>query len=176
MAVVGGRRIELKQSASCSGSVPNDPISKLMYYLATVDYLLNAGIPRRLKDYPHYFLLNHEEIKSVVTLSLLFSLEELIKHNIIIIAPELCPTHQNTYYELSDKRVNVVVDRNIVLGERHIQVHKFMAIKNEWGINFYINPLRELLVVQPAQKPITYSNQNYNNNNTADFGGCCLLI
>lgn len=188
MALVGGRRVELTRTDSSPCTVPDNPIARLMYYLEQVDSLLNIGFKNRIKDYSSYYLLDEEEKTAVVVASLLFSLDELMKHNVIIIAPELCREYSNEFYRLSDSRVNVIVDSDFMIGEKRVQVHKFMAIKEMWAMKNYINPIKTILNEQnkpkqsrppqprPTQsRPVTYTNHNSNDDYEADTD-CCLLI
>lgn len=176
MALIGGRQIGISESDTITVQIPDNPIAHLMYYLETIDNLINAGFPSRIKNYLRYYDLTVDEQAAIIVLSAAFSIDKFIDNHIIVIAPELTKGSSNAFYEISDTRVNVFVDRQCVIGDKKVTVLKIMAIKEKWAIDHFFNPMKFFMSqLKPEPTPIR-SSYSYSRIEERSCCSSCLLI
>ena len=126
--------------------VPKDDVAKLMYYLSCVDAVINYNEIDKLTDYDNYDLLTVEDITELFKLVLLFNPEIFINAGIFIIDESLLPEGMgNQFYEITDERIGLHVDDEILIGGRTVKVLKVMACDEGWLKRNYINPWRNIL-------------------------------
>ena len=126
-------------------TVPNDNIAKLMYYLDCVLLVIEYDGSNKLTDYQHYYNLNNEEKKAVIQLALLFNPKLFIDSSIFIVSEDLLPdSSDNKFYKITDERIGVHVNQNIMIGGRTVKVLNIMACNTSWLNRNYFTPLERI--------------------------------
>lgn len=137
------------QQTGVSVTVPNNPCARLMYYLNTINGLVNlTDACPDLKRYVYnkykndYFLNRDEKLK-------LFALcdtikPELLNNKLIFNIPELCGDNSNEYYKITDSRARMLATEDFVIMGKRVQVLEIMTYKDIWLKRNYYNPLVEL--------------------------------
>ena len=102
-------------------SVPNDNVAKLMYYLSCVDIVINYNEIDRLTDYQNYDLLTKDDMVELFKLVLLFNPKIFIDAGIFIIDESLLPYDlDNQFYKITDERIGIYVNDEIMIGGKII--------------------------------------------------------
>ena len=157
-------------------SVPGNKLAKLMYYLRCVFTVIQIDEDTRLTDFENYYDLTKEEEQTVLGLCALFNPKVMTELSLFIIAPELIPEGKiNQFYQLTDEKVGVHVNSEVVIGGRVIKVLKIMACKPIWIERFFGEPVDEYSRPQlpPPTNYTNYENYNYDyNNNRGCSEGC----
>ena len=126
--------------------VPKDDVAKLMYYLSCVDAVINYNEIDRLTDFGNYDLLSVEDLTELFQLVLLFNPEIFVKAGIFILDESLLPVGMgNQFYEITDERIGLHVDDEILIGGRTVKVLKVMACSENWLKRNYFNPWKNIL-------------------------------
>ena len=60
--------LDLQQVKGSKADVPNNDITKLMYYLKSVFYVIQYDVDKKLVDFMNYYNLTNEEEETVVLL------------------------------------------------------------------------------------------------------------
>ena len=163
-------------------TVPDNKLAKLMYYLQCVFNVIQIDESTRLTDFENYYDLTKEEEQTVLGLCALFNPKVMIELSLFIVAPELVPEgRRNQFYQLTDDRIGVHVNSEVVIGGRVIKVLEIMACTRNWlEANFY-DPVDEYSSPQ-LPPPSDYTSNDYNrNSNYSSYGnynynnndGCC---
>ena len=104
-------------------SVPDDDVAKLMYYLSCVDTVINYNEIDKLTDYQNYDLLTVDDMTLLFKLVLLFNPKIFIDAGIFIIDESLLPYDlDNQFYKITDERINIYVNDEIMIGGRNVKV------------------------------------------------------
>jgi hypothetical protein len=136
--------------------VPQNDIARLMYYLSCVDTVINYGKEDMYTDYEHYYLLTGPERIELIKLVTLFNPKFFTDVGIFIVDPNLVPDDMcNQFYEITDERIGLHLDEEIMIGGRSVKVLKVMACKTSWLYTYYINPLKNILKPPPPPPPKT---------------------
>ena len=126
-------------------SVPNDNVAKLMYYLYCVDIVINYNEIDRLTDYQNYDLLTKDDMVELFKLVLLFNPKIFIDAGIFIIDESLLPYDlDNQFYKITDERIGIYVNDEIMIGGRNVKVLKVMACNEDWLMRNYFTPWENL--------------------------------
>ena len=126
-------------------SIPDNDYAKLMYYLSCVDTVINYGKSDMLSDYQHYYLLNPAQKEVLVKTCEMFNPKIFIKSGIFIIDEKLLPNNlSNQFYKITDQRIGINVNQEIIIGGRVVKVLKVMACNINWLEKYYINPLKNI--------------------------------
>ena len=178
-------------------TIPNNDIAKLMYYLSCVDTVINhnqEGEDDILTDYKHYYLLSENEKDLVLTLVSLFNPLIFIDSGVFIVDPNLVPEGaDNEFYKVTDQRIGVHVEDEIMIGGKWVKVLNIMACNTDWLYKFYINPLNNFNRIDynkyrqyaPAPKPEPIYSQpsshnisfnSYHSGRKSDDDCCCLIF
>jgi len=159
--------------------IPNNDIAKLMYYLDCVMAVLDYNQDSKFTDYEHYYNLNVNEQNAVCALALLFNPKILLDAQIFIVNPSFVPSGtSNQFYKITDERVGVHVNQEVVIAGRAIKVLKIMACKQDWINYYYLDPITRI----SNKEKNYYVNNNprrvyYSNNNDNQFcKKCCTSI
>ena len=163
--------------------VPNNDIAKLMYYLDCVFAVIEYEQDSKFTDYQHYYNLNVNEQNAVCALALLFNPKILIDAKIFIVDPNLVPAGtSNQFYKITDQRVGIHVNEEVMIAGRAIKVLKIMACKQAWLNSYYLGPIERINNRYQAKEKNYYVN-NYpnteyysNNNNNQRCKKCCTTI
>ena len=127
-------------------SVPDDDVAKLMYYLSCVDTVINYNEIDRLTDYENYDLLSVDSMAELFKLVLLFNPKIFIETGIFILDEYLLPYgFDNQFYQITDERIGIHVNNEIMIGGRTVQVLKVMACNQRWLDRNYFRPWNNLL-------------------------------
>jgi len=157
-------------------TVPDNNLAKLMYYLACVFKVIQYDQSSRLTDFQRYYSLSKEEEQTVLGLVALFNPKIMTDLSLFIVAPNLVPSDMsNEFYQITDDRIGVHVNSEVVIGGRVVKVLKIMAMTEEWIYYYYINPAKSYTEPKLTSSS-NYNSNNYkttNNNNNNNQGGCC---
>ena len=162
-------------------TVPDNSLARLMYYLDCVFTVIQYDQSSRLTDYQNYYLLSKEEEQTVLGLVALFNPKIMSDLSLFIVSRDLVPYgSSNEFYQITDDRIGVHVNSEVVIGGRVVKVLKIMACTEDWIYRNYINP------AESYTKPQLTSGSNYNyssnynttnnNNNTSCRKTCIGLI
>lgn len=174
-------------------TIPDNPMARLMYYLNSVNTLVDFGIPNDLCDYRYYYNLSFDEENQVLMLAGLLSPDLFINKGIMINEPRLCPDANNEFYEISDIQQAIAITEEFTIAGRQVHTLRIMAFKMAWLENNYINPMKSYLPriralangTADSYRPrtITYNSpSSYDDNPTSDddyskkHSKCCLLL
>lgn len=139
------------EQTSTSCTVPDNPISKLMYYLnsvCTVIDLKNNSVPglERLTNYMLYRNLTDRELILLIrfceVLSPMILIDKVFFRN-----ARLCGDSLNRFYNLRTIQHTIAASRSIVVGNRRVSVNKIMVYEPTWFQNNYYGPLRFIKVL-----------------------------
>ena len=126
-------------------SVPDDDVAKLMYYLSCVDTVINYNEIDKLTDYQNYDLLTVDDMTLLFKLVLLFNPKIFIDAGIFIIDESLLPYDlDNQFYKITDERIGIYVNDEIMIGGRNVKVLKVMACNESWLVRNYFRPWKNL--------------------------------
>ena len=125
--------------------VPDDDVAKLMYYLSCVDTVINYNEIDRLSDYENYDLLSVDSLTELFKLVLLFNPEIFIEAGIFILDENLLIYGMdNQFYQITDERIGIHVNNEIMIGGRTVKVLKVMACNESWLVRNYFRPWKNL--------------------------------
>ncbi len=160
-------------------TVPDNNLAKLMYYLYCVFKVIQYDQSSRLTDFQRYYSLSKEEEQTVLGLVALFNPKIMTDLSLFIVAPNLVPSGMtNEFYQITDDRIGVHVNSEVVIGGRVVKVLKIMACTEESIYNNYINPAQSYTKPQLTSSS-NYKSSNYNStnhkstNNNDNNQGCC---
>ena len=126
-------------------NIPDNDYAKLMYYLSCVDTVINYGKSDMLSDYQHYYLLNEPQKEILLKTCEIFNPKIFIKAGIFIIDDKLIPpNYTNQFYQITDQRIGIHINQEIMIGGRVVKVLKVMACNINWLDKFYITPLKNI--------------------------------
>ena len=172
-------------------TVPNDDIARLMYYLSCVDTVIRHDQTDRLSDYEHYYRLTQAEEDLLLKLVVIFNPKIFINAGIFIVDQNLLPYNMdNEFYQITDQRIGIHVNQEIIIGGKSVKVLKIMACNSAWLNRNYINPIENIANRAKSYKALpapSYSSNNYNynysnyNNNSNNCCNkkcicCCIII
>ena len=124
-------------------SVPNNDLARLMYYLSCVDTVIQYDEIDRLADYQNYYLLDVNDVVVLLELVLLFNPKFFIEKGIFILDESLLPYDlDNQFYKITDERIGMHINNQIMVGGRTVNVLKVMVCNEDWLFRNYINPLK----------------------------------
>ena len=134
-------------------TITNDDVAKLMYYLSCVDTVINYNEIDRLTDYENYDLLSVDGMAELFKLVLLFNPKIFIDAGIFILDPVLVPDDSdNEFYQITDERIGIHVNSEIVIGGRTVKVLKVMACNLDWLNTFYFEPWKNIFEAAEREK------------------------
>ena len=151
--------------------IPNNDAAKLMYYLSCVDTVISHEEEQsKLTDYENYDLLNEFEINLLITSVTFFHPQIFIESGVFIKDPSLIPDGMdNEFYQITDSRIGIHVNEEIIIGGKSVKVLKIMACNNYWLLEYYFDPLDNLkhpiLTSFNSTKTISESSQEENTKN-----------
>ena len=138
-------------------TVPDNRLAKLMYYLVCVFKVIQYDQNPRLTDFQNYYLLSNEEEQTVLGLVALFNPKVMVDLSLFIVSSNLVPNGKpNEFYQITDDKIKVHVNSEVVIGGRVIKVLKIMACTEDWINRHYFNP------VDSYSNPQITSGNNYN--------------
>ena len=182
------------EKTGVKAEVPNTNLARLMYYLSCIFTVIQYKESNRLSDYQNYYYLTEDEKKTVLALATLFDPKIFFEAKIFVLDNGLLTGNfGNEFIKITDERVGVHVNQEIMIGGRSVRVLEIMAVKTSWLQNNYYDPLRglfnELSYRQNAvsrneynpttqrvfvSQPTTYYYATTNQRNEFNFCRCCL--
>ena len=155
---MGYQSLGVKLTGSTT-TVPNDRVAKLMYYLDCVFAVIRYDGADRYTDYKNYYLLSKEEEQTVLGLAALFNPKLMIQNSLFIVDPDLVPPgSSNQFFEITDSKIGVHVNSEVVIGGVARKVLKIMTCTEDWLLRNYIDPVKSY--TRP-QLPSGYSSSHY---------------
>ena len=158
-------------------TIPNNDIARLMYYLSCVDTVISYDELDLLSDYENYDLLNAEQKELLLKLVEILHREIFIKAGIFIIDENLIPDgFNNEFYQITDQRIGIHINQEIMIGGRYVTVLKIMACNVTWLNKYYYTPIKNIynmkdfiyyfskLVASSNNYSNNYNKSNYSNN------------
>ena len=116
-------------------TVPNDDLARLMYYLSCVDTVINYQGIDKLSDFRNYKRLTVDDASVLFKLVLLFNPEIFLNAKIFILQIDPLPNGaDNQFYEITNERIGIHINNQIVIGGRTVRVMKFMVCNPAWLI------------------------------------------
>ena len=114
-------------------TVPNDNIAKLIYYLSCIASVIQYNLDYKLRDYKNYFRLNPEEKTAVYTQAVKLNPKIFIEAGVFKVGSEfLRKGNMNEFIKITDERIGVHVNQELMIGGRSVRVLKIIAFENEW--------------------------------------------
>ena len=160
-------------------TIPDNRLAKLMYYLDCVFTVIQYDENSRLTDFQNYYLLSKEEEQTVLGLVALFNPKVMVDLSLFIVSPTLVPYGStNEFYQITDDRIGVHVNSEVVIGGRVIKVLKIMACTETWIDRYYIQPAdsytRPQLTTGSNDDYNSYQSNNRNNNQNQSCSKTCV--
>ena len=150
--------------------VPNNNLAKLMYYLSCVFAVIQYNEDNKFSDYKHYYNLSKEDEKSVIVLALLLNPKLFLDAHIFVIEPNLVPYgYNNEFYKITDQRIGVHVNEEIIIAGKAVRVLKIMACKEQWLNNNFYDPITSINKVSEYPS----NNYTYKTENSCNGKKCC---
>ena len=113
--------------------VPNNNLARIMYYLSCVFNTIQYNESNKLSDYQHYYYLNEDEKKAVYALAVLLNPKLFLDANIFILDDgTLTGNFGNEFFKITDERIGVHVNQELMIGGRSVKVLSIMACKRSW--------------------------------------------
>ena len=151
-----------------------------MYYLSCVDAVISYNKSDMLSDYQHYYLLNPAQKDILVKTCELLNPKIFINAGIFIVDDKLLLNGSNQFYQITDQRIGIHINREIMIGGRVVKVLKVMACNINWLNSYYITPLKNIHSVKNLAyclaKVLTTSPNNFSNSmRTEDEDEECII-
>jgi len=138
-------------------TVPNDDVARLMYYLSCVDTVINYQGIDKLSDFRNYKRLTVDDIIVLFKLVLLFNPEIFLNAKIFILQIDPLPNGaDNQFYEITNERIGIHINNQILIGGRTVRVMKFMVCNPAWLMRNYYKPWKNIF-----EKAESYLNGQY---------------
>ena len=151
------------EKTGVKAEVPNTNLARLMYYLSCIFTVIQYKESNRLSDYQNYYYLTEDEKKTVLALATLFDPKIFLEAKIFVLDNGLLTGNfGNEFFKITDEKVGVHVNQEIMIGGRSVKVLKIMAVKSSWLQNNYYNPLRGLYNELTYRQSAVYSRNEYN--------------
>ena len=113
--------------------VPNTRLARLMYYLDCVLNVIQYAQDTKYTDYQNYYLLNREDEEVVKGLCILFNPKIMLDLKLFIYEPNLIPPgSSNEFYEITDQRLGLHANSEVVIAGKSIKVLKMMVCDINW--------------------------------------------
>ena len=149
MSIDLGYNSLLIERTGVKADVPDNKIAKLMYYLKCIRSLLPGFFDeekyKNCFDYNKYDSISFTEKDYIIELALLFNPEILIKKQIIIVTDneKLLNGTTNAFYKITDKRIGLHVNSEILIGGKIITVIEIMVCTQYWLNDNYFEPIEK---------------------------------
>ena len=134
-------------------TVPDNELAKLMYYLDCVFAVIQYDGAEKYTNYREYYTLTSEEENIVLSLVCLFNPKIMVESYIFLVGPRFVPEgSSNQFYELTDNRIGIHVNSEIMIGGVSRRVLKVMGCTEDWLNRNYFIPV-ESYNRRPRQLP-----------------------
>ena len=126
-------------------TIPDNDYAKLMYYLSCVDTVISYDKMDILSDYNHYYLLNADQKEIILKTCELLNPKIFINAGVFIVDEKLLPENNcNQFYKITDQRIGIHINQEIMIGGRTVKVLKIMACNINWLNRYYITPIKNI--------------------------------
>ena len=123
-------------------TVPDNDLAKLMYYLDCVFAVIQYDGAERYTNYREYYSLTSAEEDTVLYLAGLFNPKLMVDSYLFLVNPRIIPENKsNQFYELTDSRIGIHVNSEIMIGGVSRRVLQIMACTEEWLSRNYFIPV-----------------------------------
>ena len=147
MAVVAQRNVFSIQCTSNRATVPNNDVSRLMYYLNCVcgalDCKQDSDIQRFI-DYDNWHYLSFDEQKQLLDVCYTFS-PDVLNDRVFFHSNELCGADCNQFYRINQVSQHLLVADSIVIAGQVRVVNEIMVYTMQWMKSYYIEPMKGLV-------------------------------
>ena len=129
MATFTSTQYGLKATGTAT-KVPDNPISKLQYYLQTVLGLIDADEDGKLNEIKNYASgsISSDGFRTVLQLCTLLE-PDIFLNKCVFVAPHLCGQFNNEFYEISQVTNVLGIGHGVVIGGSNRKIKKIMACK-----------------------------------------------
>ena len=123
--------------------------------------------------------LTKAEEDLLLKLVLIFNPKIFIDAGIFIVDQKLLPSYRsNEFYQITDQRIGIHVNQEIIIGGKSVKILKIMACNTNWINTYYLNPIENITNRSRSYKALpvpNYSNtsNNYNYNYNSSKKSCC---
>ena len=148
-------------------TIPENRLAKLMYYLDCVLTVIEYTEDTKYTDFSNYHLLSKEDEEVVKSLAVLFNPKIMLELKLFVLEPNLVPFgSSNKFYEISDKRLGLHANSEVVIAGKSIRVLKIMACKESWITCFFTDPMDEYIekYISSAPQPVTQKKKTCHDN------------
>ena len=119
-----------------------------MYYLSCVDTVINYQGIDKLSDFRNYERLTVDDMTDLFKLVLLFNPEIFLNANIFILQTDPLPNGaDNQFFEITNERIGIHINNQIVIGGRTVRVMKFMVCNPTWLMRNYYRPWKNIFEI-----------------------------
>ena len=137
--------LDFSRCLSEAANVPDDPYARLMYYLKTVQSIVDLGIPDRLTDYRNYDDLSRRELELVLYLARKVVPDTFIKKGLFVLAPGFCNDGcTNGFWEGKTTRAITAIQSRRSKHAMRVEDMQVMTYKKEWLRRNYYGPLEDI--------------------------------
>ena len=167
------QKLDVKQTRYYANT-PDNALAKLMYYLACVFRVVQFDGAERYINYSQYDSLSSEEEKTVLNLVSIFNPKVMVDNYLFLIDQKLIPPNQsNQFFELSDNRLAIPINSEVIIGGESRKILKVMACNEYWLNTYYYNPVQSynsrplpiLMEDNIIEENIQYLSQNNEDDN-----------
>ena len=136
--------------------------------------VINYNEIDRLTDYQNYDLLTKDDMVELFKLVLLFNPKIFIDAGIFIIDESLLPYDlDNQFYKITDERIGIYVNDEIMIGGRNVKVLNVMVCNEDWLVRNYYRPWKNLFELYESFTVFNEkSDKDYNI--TVSAGACVM--
>ena len=154
-------------------TVANNDYAKLMYYLSCVDSVINYGGMNMLIYYKNYHLLSSTQKEIILKLCRELNPRIFIDAGIFILDEKILPDkYNNQFYKITDEKVGVKLNQEIVIGGKSVKILKIMVCNSNWIKKNYITPIKNILGIKILSRCIAdallNSAKNASNNKSSN--------
>ena len=151
-----------------------------MYYLSCVDSVIDYGKMNMLIDYKNYHLQTSTQKEIILKLSRELNPKIFIDAGIFILDEKiLLDNYNNQFYKITDEKVGVKLNQEIVVGGKSVKILKIMVCNSNW-IKKIITPIKNILGIKILSRCIAdallNSAKNASNNKSSNENEDSCLI
>ena len=155
-------------------TVPDNRLAKLMYYLDCAFAVIQYDGAEKYTDYASYYLLSDEEEQVVIGLAAIFNPKVMSDLSLFVINSNLVPSgSSNQFYELTDNRLGIHINSEVIIGGVSRKVLQIMACTASWIERNFIEPF-ESYSERHRLPPARYSYRSRNNDDCCESLCECL--
>ena len=150
-----------------SNQIFDNDISKLMYYLYSINIVIEANIEKKYIDYQNSHNISKEDEDIIFNLASKYKPKIFVDNGIFIIDQNLLQDNSsNIFYQLNEERIGRYVNSQIMIEGNIIKVLQVMACNYGWISDFYHEPIENIIRNKVHRKlaPVIIDNNDNNDN------------